>query len=214
MTTIKARSDALLELGLSANATARDIREAWRNVAFHEHPDHAGGDYSEFSRAKAAYDFLREQGLTTASRPQTKKPRRPQLRKRVVELTAEEKETCDTLLRNERALSSDRLNSADNGICASCDHLPDAIGCHGRDLTYFVPTPVREGQNRVALPISVLSGARNADPQIVTFKAKSAGQGEIVVPDNIRERKFPGARSVRIRFNADEQMRDSFWLAS
>jgi len=53
---INARTDALADLGLAANASPDDIRNAWRQIAFHAHPDHTGGDCADFSRAKVAYD--------------------------------------------------------------------------------------------------------------------------------------------------------------
>lgn len=209
---IQARAHALRVLGLSQNAGADEIRAAWRNIAFHDHPDHTDGDHSGFARAKAAYDLLRKEGLTRKGPAQ---PRRPRLRKRVIDLAAADIEACRELLNPERALSD--LSDADgNGAgrpSAESDHVPEAIGCFGRDLTYFVATSVCEGPNRVALPTSVLTSGRKSDTEILSFQSKSAGSGEIIVPDPIRERKFPGARSVRIRFEADQTMRDTFELA-
>jgi len=81
-------------------------------------------------------------------------------------------------------------------------------------LIYFVATPVCEGSNRVALPTSVLASCRKAETEILTFQSQNSGSGDVVVPDTIRERKFPGAKSVTIRFEADQTMRDAFCLAS
>lgn len=218
MTKIRARAEALDALGLSSNATAADIRDAWRDVAFHAHPDHHNGDCANFSRAKAAYDFLRDQGLAGKNSVGPAKPRRPKLRKRVMEVSDEDQENCRILLNPDPALSD--LSDRDEGMDSrqksdmSADHVPDAVGCFGRDLTYFVKTPVRIGPNRVALPTSVLSGARNTETEVLSFQSKNSGQGEVVVPDNIRARKFPGARSVKIKFDAGQQMRDDYWLAS
>lgn len=213
---IKARTDALQVLGLSQNANADEIREAWRSVAFHDHPDHTGGDYAGFSQAKAAYDFLRKEGLTQRGPCGAAMPRRPRLKKRVIELAADQIEACRDLLNPERSLSDmssggGRDSASTEG--ASSDHVPDAIGCFGRDLTYFVASSVCEGSNRVALPTSVLASCRKTETEIVTFQSKSSGSGEIVIPDPIRERKFPGAKSVKIRFEADQQMRDMYELA-
>ncbi|EEE37955.1 DnaJ domain protein [Rhodobacteraceae bacterium KLH11] len=213
---IKARAEALQVLGLPPNANADEIRDAWRSVAFHDHPDHTDGDYSGFSQAKAAYDYLRKEGLTRKGSSPSSAPRRPRLRKRVIELAAEEIEACRELLNPERALTdlSASADASTSGIeDISSDHVPDAIGCFGRDLTYFVASPVCEGANRVALPTSVLASSRKPETEILTFKSKGAGSGEIVIPDPIRERKFPGAKSVRIRFEADQQMRDMYELA-
>ncbi|KIC41557.1 molecular chaperone DnaJ [Ruegeria sp. ANG-R] len=213
---IKARAEALQVLGLPPGANANEIREAWRNVAFHDHPDHTDGDYSGFSQAKAAYDFLRREGMTCKGSSDSSVPRRPRLKKRVIELAAEEIKACRDLLSSDRALSDfsepDGPGATEVKI-ASSDHIPDAIGCFGRDLTYFIASPVCEGSNRVALPTSVLASCRKAETEILTFQSKSSGSGDIVIPDPIRERKFPGAKSVRIRFEADQQMRDMFELA-
>ncbi|MDA7964754.1 DnaJ domain-containing protein [Ruegeria sp.] len=218
MSKIKARAEALEALGLSQGASADEIREAWRTVAFHAHPDHTGGDYSGFAQAKSAYDFLRKEGLTAQNRSGPAVPRRPQLRKRVVELTRADLDACRDLLSPDPALPdmSDRgeTDQAGKRDDTPADHIPDAIGCFGRDLTYFVKTPVSEGSNRVALPTSVLAGSRKAEAEVLTFQSKNSGQGEVVIPDALRERKFPGARSVRIRFDSDQQMQDDYWLAS
>lgn len=210
-----ARADALQVLGLSQNATARDIRNAWRDIAFHAHPDHTGGDYSGFAKAKTAYDFLRKEGMTKEPDGPAM-PRRPQLKKRLIDLGASEIELCRNILRPDQALchlSEDQADLAVDEDTAS-DHVPEAIGCFGRELTYFVNTPVCEGANRVALPTSVLASCRNSEPEILSFQSKSAGPGEVIIPDTIRERKFPGAKSVKIRFEADQSMRDEFSLAS
>ncbi|KIC46904.1 molecular chaperone DnaJ [Ruegeria sp. ANG-S4] len=214
---INARAEALRTLGLSQDATANDIRNAWREVAFRAHPDHTGGDYSGFSKAKIAYDFLRKEGLTAADSTGPAQPRRPKLKKRLIDLAASEIEICRDMLRPDRALChmagyADETPPA--GETDAADHVPDAVGCFGRELTYFVTTPVCEGPNRVALPTSVLSSGRKSDPEILSFQSRNAGPGEVVVPDTIRERKFPGAKSVKIRFEADHSLRDAFWLAS
>ncbi len=208
----RARADALSALGLDHSAGSDDIRDAWRHIAFHAHPDHTDGDCTSFARAKEAYDLLRREGLT-AKGPASGKPRRPKLRKRVIELDSTDVDACRMLLNT--ALTHDQdgqeMNMQD---LANADHIPDAVGFHGRHLTYFVSTPVCEGANRIALPTSFLASARRMETEVLSFESKNAGAGEVVVPDAITERKFPGAKSVRIKFEADQQMRDEFWLAS
>ncbi|WP_170478563.1 J domain-containing protein [Ruegeria arenilitoris] len=215
---IKARVEALQALGLSHGANASDIRDAWRDIAFHSHPDHTGGDYSGFSKAKTAYDFLRKEGLTANKPDKSSLPRRPQLKKRLIDLDANEIEHCRSMLRPNQVLphAGNKQRAAEDsdaqGLASS--HVPEAIGCFGRELTYFVATPVCEGSNRVVLPTSVLASCRKGEPEILTFQSKSTGAGEVVVPDAIRERKFPGAKSVKIRFEADQSSRETFCLAS
>ncbi|WP_420584646.1 DnaJ domain-containing protein [Ruegeria sp.] len=210
---IAARADALNALGLDQNAGSDDIRDAWRHIAFHAHPDHKNGDCTNFSRAKEAYDFLRSEGLTTKGRVPGK-PRRPKLRKRVVELETADIDACRVLLNTALAHSVDGADDAEAAQVVEADHVPEAVGFHGRHLTYFVSTPVCRGANRVALPTSFLASARRLETEVLSFQSNDAGAGEVVVPDAITERKFPGAKSVRIKFDADQQMRDDFWLAS
>jgi hypothetical protein len=38
------------------------------------------------------------------------------------------------------------------------------------------------------------------NPRVLTVRAARSGAGEVRVPDRQRERLFPGARSVQIRF--------------
>ncbi|WP_299799575.1 J domain-containing protein [uncultured Ruegeria sp.] len=216
---INARTDALADLGLAANASPDDIRNAWRQIAFHAHPDHTGGDCADFSRAKVAYDFLRNQGLTVkgAANSAARRPRRPRLKKRMIELAQQDITSCRALLNPEQALSHDsglRETVPDREHFKASDHVPEAIGCYGRNLTYFVTTSVCEGANRVALPTSVLTNNRHMETEVLSFQSKDIGAGEVVVPDTICESKFPGAKSVRIRFEANQDMRDEFWLAS
>ncbi|WP_209504727.1 J domain-containing protein [Ruegeria sp. HKCCSP335] len=214
---VRARMDALADLGLNPSANSSEIREAWRHIAFHTHPDHKEGDSSGFSRAKAAYDFLRKEGLATkggatAGPPQ---PRRARLKKRIIELPQEDVAACEAMLNPGQALSHMNAQTGIQPKCGSgvADHVPDAVGCYGRHLTYFVTTPVNQGANRVALPTTVLTSARHTTAEILSFQSSDTGAGEVVIPDTIRERKFPGAKSVRIRFDADQAIRDQFWLA-
>ncbi|WP_170783906.1 J domain-containing protein [Ruegeria lacuscaerulensis] len=211
---MKARAAALAALGLDQTAGSEDIRQAWRNIAFNVHSDRTRGDSSEFTRAKEAYDLLRLEGLVSKG-AQPGKPRRPKLRKRVISLDITDIDACRTLLNKalpQSAGGADETCTADQ--IGDSDHIPEAVGFHGRNLTYFVSSPVRQGQNRVALPTSVLAGARRTETEVLSFQAKETGGGEVVVPDTIRDRKFPGAKSVRIRFDASKQIRDEFCLAS
>jgi len=210
---IKARADALRALGLDQSAGSDDIRGAWRHIAFHAHPDHTDGDCTSFARAKEAYDFLRQEGLTPKG-DAAGKPRRPKLRKRVVELESADIDACRVLLNSALPHNPEDGNtSSDPQSLADADHIPDAVGFYGRHLTYFVSTPVIEGSNRVALPTSFLAAARRLETEVLSFQSRDSGAGEVVVPEALAARKFPGAKSVRIKFDADQQMRDEFWLA-
>lgn len=215
----QARIDALAALGLDPQANSDDIRDAWRKIAFRAHPDHKSkNDTFDFARAKAAYDYLRAEGYTVrgAANSDSRMPRRPRVRKRLIELPQEDIATCRALLDPDRAIehSARPANDTSEPSHSCSDHVPDAIGCFGRHLTYFVATPVCEGPNRVALPTSVLVSTRRMATEVLSFQSKDKGAGEVVIPEAIREEKFPGAKSVRIRFAANQDIRDEFWMAS
>lgn len=59
-------------LGVSRDATADEIRAAWRVVARRLHPDRPGGDAAAFAEASAAYnvigDFYERQSYDTELR--------------------------------------------------------------------------------------------------------------------------------------------------
>ncbi|WP_170409659.1 J domain-containing protein [Ruegeria atlantica] len=209
---IKARTEALYALGLDQNASSDDIRSAWRNIAFHGHPDQAQGDSSGFTRAKDAYDFLRKEGLAGKGAG-SGKPRRPKLRRRILALESSDINACRALLNTALPNRSDEVEVPESELLCKSDHVPDAVGFFGRHLTFFVSTPVFEGANRVALPTSVLASSRQTETEVLNFQSNDSGGGEVVVPDAITARTFPGAKSVRIRFDADQQMRDEFQLA-
>ena len=103
---IAARNSALADLGLSPSASSDEIREAWRNIAFRAHPDHMPGDCEDFSRAKTAYDFLRKQGLGAKGASGPQMPKRPRLKKRVIELPPEDISACKSILNPTQALAA------------------------------------------------------------------------------------------------------------
>ncbi|WP_282021502.1 J domain-containing protein [Ruegeria faecimaris] len=216
---VSARANAFGTLGLAQSASSDDIREAWRDIAFEAHPDKNGGDGAALANAKAAYDLLRSEGLAGKGLAGSAagKPRRPRLRKRVIQLETQDIDACRAMLNTALPHLQDSpdtpADSQDADRLQDADHIPDAVGLHGRNLTYFISAPVCEGANRVALPTSVLAGSKRVKTEILSFQSKDAGTGEVVVPVALATKKFPGARSVRIRFNADQQTQDEYWLA-
>ena len=91
----------------------------------------------------------------------------PTVQSRVTKLNDDDTSACRGMLNADPATSSD---------CAASpsDHIPDAIGSHGRNLIYYIPTPVVEGSNRVALPTSILSAANKKDFEVLTFNSKNS----------------------------------------
>ena len=122
--------------GPRQNATADEIREAWRSVAFHYYPDDTGGDFAGISRTRPAYDFPREEGLPRKGPSGPSMPHRPQLKKCVIERATDEIKACSSLLDPEPTmsnLSSDGTDQIAKPAGASPDHVPDPIGCFGCD---------------------------------------------------------------------------------
>jgi hypothetical protein len=194
---LRARSDAYAMLGLHEDAGPGEIHAAWRRVAFEVHPDRNGGDPAAFERAKAAYDLIapsaaRAGGGASAG---ARAGARPRVTTRYAPLSPEAIEACRALLRE-----AEGGRPADPCAMTATDHVPEAIRRHGRSLTYLVPTVLTAGVNRVALPTAVLEDPRRVNPRVLTVRAARSGAGEVRVPDRQRERLFPGARSVQIRF--------------
>lgn len=46
-------------LGVAPDATADEVRAAYKRLAMKHHPDRPGGDAEQFRRVQAAYDALR-----------------------------------------------------------------------------------------------------------------------------------------------------------
>ncbi|MEM9975561.1 MAG: DnaJ domain-containing protein [Pseudomonadota bacterium] len=195
------RAKALETLGLSEGASANDIRGAWRALAFSLHPDRNDGDGDALAEVNAAYEFLRNENPATA-RPRpapTQRPagyqRRPAVVTRIVDLSDDEATACHGSLKDEPA-------HPEREVVAQ--HVPATIRRKGRKLSYIVRTALEVGSNRVALPAGELEGNRKVTPKVVTFSSAHRGPGRIVVPDQMREAMFPGAKSVSIHFEGVE----------
>ncbi|TCP44104.1 hypothetical protein [Rhodovulum marinum] len=55
---VRARAEALADLGLGYYATDREIEQAWHHIARTCHPDRDAAEIDRFTRAKLARDFL------------------------------------------------------------------------------------------------------------------------------------------------------------
>ncbi|MEL6801230.1 MAG: DnaJ domain-containing protein [Pseudomonadota bacterium] len=183
--------DALQTLGVAASASEAEIREAWRTLAFKTHPDRCNGSDTEFVRINSAYELLRKHGHTPLERPT--RSRRPSIQTRIVDLSPDVETLCREQLVEEGAVGA--------GVA---EHVASAVRRKGRRLSYIIRTPLSEGSNRVALPTGELEDNRKVKPQVVTFTSDKTGSGQVVVPEGLRETMFPGARSVRILFEAED----------
>ncbi len=189
---IRTRSEAFQLLGLSESAAPGEIRAAWRRMAFEVHPDRTGGDYSDFMRAKAAYDLVRDDAAPhpdcAAVRPRRNfrtgaapaGGARPRVATRRTPLTLLALKECRALLRemaghSENDGCGNDGNGGGSGQGSGALHLPEAVERQGRSLTYIVPTPLVEGLNRVALPTALLEDNRKVRPRILTVRAAQSG---------------------------------------
>lgn len=198
---IKSRNSAFETLGLSVSATRTDLKQAYRKLAFSKHPDRNPQAGNEFSRITEAYKYIcdnaDELGLQDVPEPAndpepaeaTVTPRRvsrPTLQSTEQEFDARSQADCEALLVE--------CEEDSNG------HVPSAVYRKGRNLTYFVPTPLLKGRNAVALPTGMLSDARKTLPKLIAFDYRDAPGGYFEVPADACECHFPGARQIQIRF--------------
>ncbi len=215
---VRTRAWAYDVLGVPVGADADEIRAAWRRATFEQHPDRNGGDQSRFIQAKSAYDFLCQDESSAFSQHEIaaraeRMPRRmvqpergrPKVEARVHPLPSSVVSDCAALLDEESEIvpaAHMRLQpDAPLGKGADItDHVSRAVQRQGRALTYLVAGPLAHGTNRVALPTALLESTRSLRPEVIAISTTSAGKGTVTVPDAVRSRLFPGARSVRIRF--------------
>jgi hypothetical protein len=191
---LNGRADALRALGLRPRASAEDVRQAFRKLAFETHPDRTKGHENEFARIREAYELLRE-----GDEKGTAAPSRPALAPKVSEVSDELMAACRALLED----GVPALEAPEGALATRTgDHVPHAIRRQGRVVSYLVPTPLAEGSNRVALPVGDLQDPRRVTSQLVRVTSRHSGAGRVEVPDAVREELFPGARSVSIEFGA------------
>lgn len=219
---ILARAAAQQVLNLGEPANAEQTKSAHRRPVSERHTDRSVSRRAEIEESRVAYETL--QSVTQAAMPRETVGqggpvhRRPALKTRIVDLSAETRATCRRLLEQnpgaqagEKAEAPRSLVSCDrdaepatragaSAATAATDHVPEAVSRRGRELTFLVSNPLASGVNRVAMPTDLLTGSRQPRPRILTFDSHDTGSGQILVPDGLCKRMFPGARRVRIRF--------------
>ena len=196
---VASRTQAFATLGVPPTATRSDIRKAYRTLAFETHPDRNPNGANAFSRIAEAYHFVcdnaEELGITdmpeAVAEPvaETSAPRRvsrPSLKATEAEFDAGTQAECEAFLEEAGG--------------EGAQHVPSAIYRVGRNLTYYVPTPLMTGRNEVALPTGMLSDTRKTLPKIVTFDFRDVQGCMFEIPAEICARHFPGARRIQIRF--------------
>jgi hypothetical protein len=192
---VSLRSQAYAILGVDPHASYDEIRRAFRDLAFRKHPDQHPDFAEEFARITEAYRTICEHadalGLskpkTPANRPTTPAPvNRPSVAASETEFDAETLAECRTLL------------EAEGG--PGTLHVATRLYRRGRSLTYFVEGSVLPGRNEVVVPTGMIVDARRVLPRIIAFDSREAPGGTYEMAADIRDKHFPGARSLAIRF--------------
>ncbi|MGR3514654.1 MAG: DnaJ domain-containing protein [Paracoccaceae bacterium] len=195
---LASRNQAFEVLGVSGSPTRADIRKAYRDLAFRKHPDQHPECGSEFSRITEAYRYICEHadelGIADAPEPEDvaneavapRRVSRPSLKPSEREFDAKTMEECEAYLEE----------------CEfdGAAHLASAIYRVGRNLTYFVRTPLAKGRNAVVLPTGMLADTRKTLPKMVMFDQSDAQGGFFEMPEETCSEHFPGARKIQIRF--------------
>lgn len=195
---LASKTQAFETLGVSTEATKNEIRAAYRMLAFKKHPDQHPECGSEFARITEAYRFICEHadelGITEAPAEEevANEPVAPRRVSRPALQATEEEFDATTMLECEAHL--DEYEGTFTG------HVPSAIYRKGRNLTYFVKTPLAKGRNAVSLPTGMLEDTRKTLPKLVTFDFRDAHGGYFEMPAETCAEHFPGARKIQIRF--------------
>lgn len=195
---LASKTEAFDVLGVTSSATKTDIRKAYRMLAFKKHPDQHPECGNEFSRITEAYRYICEHadefGITDAPEPEVvsnesvapRRVSRPTLKANEEEFDATTMAECEGLL--------------ETSLHEGAGHVPSAIYRVGRNLTYFVKTPLARGLNTVVLPTGMLEDTRKTLPKLISFYASDAHGGFFEMPAETCAEHFPGARKIQIRF--------------
>lgn len=187
---VRAKATALETLGLRGAAGPSDLRKAYKKRVVSVHPDTAGGSHEAFVAVRNAYEFLLEDFRKTQDRVVPKAPAR---RDRPVSRPVE------TVFDLEDVAACSKLQERDEFQC-SARHIAVKMLRRGRTLTYFVPTALRSGLNKVAMPAPDLGDAHGTRPVMVTIRSSGAGESQATLPQTLASRLFPGAREVHLCF--------------
>ncbi|MEM6386019.1 MAG: DnaJ domain-containing protein [Pseudomonadota bacterium] len=195
---LASRTQAFQVLGVSGSPTKSDIRKAYRNLAFEKHPDQHPECGAEFSRITEAYRYICEHadelGITDAPDPEE-----------VSNVSAAPRRVSrPTITPTEQEFDA-KIMSECEAYLEECEfdgaaHIASAVYRKGRNLTYYVKTPVTKGKNAVVLPTGMLVDSRKTLPRLVVFDHSDAQTGFFEMPSETCEEHFPGARQIQVRF--------------
>ena len=193
---VRARYHAKSVLGVSENATQEEIHRAYKKRAFSSHPDRNQGSRQDLQSINAAYELLKQEA-----------PQEPQVipRSNVTPTRVNSRTMVKTRVTviDEVTLARGRAILVDTPTDDACDHVATRIRQEGRKLTFLVPSRLKTGRNRVAVPADVLASKTNLATKVITFRTSNSGRGQIRVPDERVRMDFTGANEVIIQFGVD-----------
>lgn len=188
---VQRRSEMFSVLGVSRFSSKKDIRQAYRKLAFEKHPDRNPEAAPEFMAINEAYRYIcdnaEELGIDDGSGPvRPRSARRPQTKPTETNFDDATIAECEALLTSE---NPDAVH-----------HVATSVYRLGRSLTYFVKTKLAPGLNAVVVPTGMLHDNRHVLPTILVFDKKETSIGLFEMTEEMCAQYFPGARSVQIRF--------------
>lgn len=187
---MKIRSDALATLGLKGSPTRSELRKVFRKLAFEKHPDHGNGSAEEFASITDAYSHLLETAIDDIEPTPADVPaysfKRPTMMGTKTAVCGRAVSACRDVL------------DAHEG--SGTLHVSTHLNRRGRILTYYVPSEPGLGLNKVAVATVDESDTDDIQAEVVDIWSSDVVGGVYTVPAQTCARKFPGVRSVQIRF--------------
>ncbi|MEO9823657.1 MAG: DnaJ domain-containing protein [Paracoccaceae bacterium] len=218
---VSVKSQALAVLGLnSTTASESDIRLAYRARVREKHPDRCNGEAGEFLRITDAFNFLcgdaddfdptvapekKMHAADNSERP-ISRTQRP-----TMDFTPKQRVRSETMSRPvSKPMVQETETVLSDGIKAACSAVLDDDGLlathqkrAGRKYAYTVPVKLLNNVNKVAVPTGDLFDLRRMKPVVLTIPASDIRGGSYLVPTEVMETHFSGARRVEICFTAD-----------
>ncbi|MDD9922067.1 MAG: J domain-containing protein [Boseongicola sp.] len=203
-------------LGVGQNVTERELKTAWKKLAFEMHPDRGLGTDDQLANINAAYSLLREGCANDASKvAQANQSPVNKSRYRANTSRPVESEPAPVRPVRPRPAATTRSTVFSPELRAECKslisdeepghgHIVRSVERMGRRLTYRVRSELAEGENCVAVPTGELVDPRHMKPTTVRFVSDEGGSGRLELPDHLREASFPGATQVVILFGEEE----------
>lgn len=199
----RAVADAEALLGVRHNAPQSELRAAWKRLVFEKHPDRGMGTNADMADINAAYSLLRAQQIDRSvpePSPEQSNAAPRKVTPSRVRPRPEPKAREKTVSGETRALCEAALARVAETAPAARGHVPVRMIRRGRQVTYFVETPLKKGLNRISLPTGDFIDSRKTLPRVITVQSPATGAARFTVPDAMLARKFPGVTHAEILF--------------